>query len=397
MTHHLPLHSVTAVHIIVPHSRAAAPPRPAHTFELVVGPTSICCSFGDVALSIKATHNCLQAPYGRRTYLHPPYARGGLPCRWANSQGGSPLASLPSEVLCTIVSKAGKEARLVCTALRHAFGAAGTGVYIPPSGLVSTPSCEQAEAVEAAATAAIKLHADTCLSYTTCHAVAQAFPRLQELTLQEGAASYATLAAGLTTLTALRTPWVSPVTRQIAYVHPFSMLRSLTLQFGPQFNGTIGTLSALQQLTGLALTSAPEAIICRRRGFDIGYGDDDADAGCEHDDGDDAIASQAAVAAAVAAAAAQAEAAAAADVAQVAVRRMEVWGMLAALPKLARLELDVIPNYHSDMPEVLLPCVTHLTLACDPSMVRRDNARGVEVPLVQVSVHTSPPLLGCHN
>jgi hypothetical protein len=308
---------------------------------------------------------------------------------------------------------AGKEARLVCTALCDAHGAPGSGVYIPPHGRAEDAALPTAEADAAIRrwgqpAAVRKLHADSYLKPSTCLAVARTFPNLQELTLHAGASSYATLAAGLTALTALRTPWAAAVVRTAACAHAFSALQSLALQFGPGFNGVIPTLAMLTELTSLALTSAPGAIACRKDEFNISVPAGDVDGNddereLEVNQGDDPSAAPmeaalAVAAAAVAAGTDDAEAQIAIEaraLAIVAIQELEVWGMLAALPKLARLELGLVPNYHTDLPdeELELPCVTHLSLACHPTMVQRDEHTGVEVPLVQVSPHSAPALL----
>jgi hypothetical protein len=309
--------------------------------------------------------------------------------RWLNSkEGGSPLLALPTGALATIARKAGRGARLVCSALSDAYGPSGSGLYIPThrQSLRSSLNVAQVDTTVLAWTqpeAVRKLHADSRLSPSTCQAVAQAFPHLQELTLHAGAASYATLAAGLTALTALRTPWVSPAAQGAAFARSFSTLQALTLQFSSSCTGVIGTLATLKGLTSLSLTAAPGAIRCRRQEFDIGTERDeggDGDCGDDHECDDP-------------------EAAGGRPTAAVAVRHLEVWGMLAALPKLARLELGLVPNYHSDMPEgeVLLPRLTHLLLTCDSTMVQRDQRRGVEVPLVQVGSHWCASLVNRHG
>jgi hypothetical protein len=62
-----------------------------------------------------------------------------------------------------------------------------------------------------------------------------------------------------------------------------------------------------------------------------------------------------------------------------------VWGVLAALPELARVHLGVRFNYHSDLPAVpALPALTHLAVLAEEGMARRDALRGVEVPFVRV-------------
>jgi hypothetical protein len=63
-----------------------------------------------------------------------------------------------------------------------------------------------------------------------------------------------------------------------------------------------------------------------------------------------------------------------------------VWEVLAALPRLARLCLDVPFDYHSDMPAGTRPlgALTHLAVATHPTMTRPDREREVEVPFMQV-------------
>jgi hypothetical protein len=75
------------------------------------------------------------------------------------------------------------------------------------------------------------------------------------------------------------------------------------------------------------------------------------------------------------------------------------WGVLAQLPRLARLHLDVHFNYHSDMPAggPLLPALTHLAVFSDATMAMPDRRRNVEVPFLAVRAlasYASFPVLG---
>jgi hypothetical protein len=63
-----------------------------------------------------------------------------------------------------------------------------------------------------------------------------------------------------------------------------------------------------------------------------------------------------------------------------------VWGVVAALPKLARLRLDVAVNYHTPMPDgtPALPALTHLAVQTDASMTAPATLAGGDVPLLEV-------------
>ena len=66
---------------------------------------------------------------------------------------------------------------------------------------------------------------------------------------------------------------------------------------------------------------------------------------------------------------------------------MGLWGVMAALPRLAHLNVRELPMmYHSAMPGGAQPlaALTRLELMCSADMVKPDARRGVDVPVLQV-------------
>jgi hypothetical protein len=321
----------------------------------------------------------LSASSARAVFCPPPrtsttFDRCSLPtCRWQN--GHSPLASLPTEVLHTIVSKAGKEAR-ICFALRHAFSTPGAGIHLPiptPDQPTVDPRFRSAAATAAAATAAAaaatarldtriarwpypqgvtKLAAEGPLARSTCAAISATFPALQELSLPgwvEGA--HTALPPTITSMARCAEPPGPKHTLLLEVVSGhFTALQSLSLSSCPQDHlDTLGlsALTELTQLSSLTLTTQ-EATYGRPARGAWGHARRDALCGLG----------------------------------------LEVWRTLGALPRLARLSLDVPLEFHSDMPQVApLRALTRLTLRCSPRMVQRDERRGVAVPVLQVPSH----------
>jgi hypothetical protein len=316
--------------------------------------------------AIKASsHSCSTSRFSSIALLPPT-------CRWHNAQGNSPLASLPSEVLRTITHKAGKEARLVCTALRHAFATPGAGVHLPLAD-PQQPQEPRSDTTERLDTriarwpypqGVTKLAADGPLARSTCAAIGATFPALQELSLPGWAdGAHAALPPGLCSLEmcavipaprSYRSSDFTMCNLEDVAAH-FIGLRSLSLSACPVRHMRevgLSALSRLTQLSALTLTTAPD----NRWGhlFRI-FPPDYPTAGTG--------------------------------------LGLEVWATLGALPRLARLCLDVPLEYHSDMPQVApLPALTHLALRCTAGMVQRDERRGVQVPVLQVATHVCTAL-----
>jgi hypothetical protein len=70
---------------------------------------------------------------------------------------------------------------------------------------------------------------------------------------------------------------------------------------------------------------------------------------------------------------------------------LDYWSMLAALPQLARLSLDVPISYHAGMPAVSpLKALTHLEMQCAADMLEQQQQG---VPVAQVRNNTAAVLV----
>jgi hypothetical protein len=349
----------------------------------------------------------------------------GCTRRWYNENGASLLLSLPEQVLQLITQKAGKEARGVCATMRASYGAPGCGLRLVWGAHHVSEAAEQLHAQIVGHPypgAVLKLSADVPLQRATCTALKQRFPRLRELALPAGVreglrSDYAAFRLiGLKALTSLLAP--------AAGLHSYARLialRALSLTFctlPPDANRGMNDfprgpvclvpLTKLTNLTRLALSVAgmPQqpaqgrvygrghaaAIVHSGNDSNSSSSSSEFESDSDSDDSDDEEGhgrlqahqlqhwSPRAVRKVF-------QDAAADTPGSRAYTPDYVFRLLAALPKLAHLVLDVpVGRRWSGQRMAPLEALTHLELRCDTGVLLCPDApKGGEVARMQVT------------
>jgi hypothetical protein len=345
--------------------------------------------------------------------------------RWHND-GATPrplLLCLPQEVLRTITHNAGKEACLACAALRTAHGAPASSLTLAISQdahlsraapMGGAPLIDSRLGTWLQPGDVTQLRALSFLPATTCEALAAALPNLRAVTLLGGMHSATWLRPHATTrLLVAGAPWQEAVLPAVASQH-FAALRSLTVTGCDQrILSNLSPVGALLQLTSLTLAADLRAAAQYFGALHTAAGP------CAMDDDQPPGASRGSSPAAASGSTRPRTCRGAlmwppipqlaypmdpfalpfdlpVDLLaeldpewgqyRVACVTLHVWEVLAGLPRLARLCLDVPFNYHSDMPAGARPlgALTHLAVRTDLTMTTPDTSRGVEVPFLQV-------------
>jgi hypothetical protein len=299
------------------------------------------------------------------------------PCRWFNQGPNSRLLFLPPNALQTIARKAGagRQCRLACTALRHAYNTPGSAILLHigqdpvPEGTpqMTTGADRSTALLDARITGwpfphgVTRLEAIRPLSQSTCAAITHTLPNLRHLALASGCmqGAHTALSPHITSLEMclatpnLRASW------DLGGVAHFTALQSLSLTgcgCCATYRHDLGVLTNLAELTSLSF----EMDAGRYGGVPTGSYFRDVTPG-----------------------------------------GLAVWKTLAAIPRLARLSLRVPLNYHTPMLEVApMTALTHLGLWCDLTMVDRDVRLAVEVPARAAGAAAGaepgePPSVGC--
>jgi hypothetical protein len=169
------------------------------------------------------------------------------------------LLALPLAVLRTIILKADKDARLVCSTLRDAYGTPGTGVLLPHSS-TDAPTTSFVNYYLRSwplASDVTQLRALSFLPASTCEALSATFPSLQALSILGGMESFSSLAPGsITSLVLASRTQLRGQRRDLRDCSShFSALRSLTLTgcMSQALLADLSPLTALKQLTSLSL------------------------------------------------------------------------------------------------------------------------------------------------
>jgi hypothetical protein len=325
---------------------------------------------------------------------------------------------------------AGKEARAVCTALRTAHGPPGSGLTLarsqhsppvdahqPYAPLIDTRLRNWPQPSDVT-----QLRALSFLPATTCEALSRTFPSLQALTILRGMEACDGVGPAITRLfvAGCGAQHREEVPLQACLDGAFPALRSLTVT-GCQHllqPSDLSPLALLTQLTSLTLAAAKSPITYKQglgrppcamddepvpcgggsgAGADAGGAGGSADGGTPSNMGTPLVRhasddSEEVYSVTDEVYSVTDEAYSVTDddsVAEQPEGTQSVWAVLAALPKLARLCLDVPFDYHSGMLPGARPlgALTHLAVRSEPTMTMPDTLREVEMPFLQVRVY----------